>query len=160
VGRSLERAGRLKGQKCGSLAAIYATLGCSAASCLNSCGEIKLTLNNTAAKRPPTSVAAFCKYLRARQNATRQFDRCEVSFNSRRRVAESKLGKQVRRIHSDQRLRPFAYVKSYNLKSDLCQQAYDFDTLYHLQNSLLARNVTVCSSESLPWWRIQQYDLC
>jgi hypothetical protein len=46
-------------------------------------------------QRPPTSVATFCEHL-CQQNAARQFGRSEVSFNSRRRVAESKLGKQVR----------------------------------------------------------------
>jgi hypothetical protein len=46
-------------------------------------------------QRPPTSVATFCEHL-CQQNAARQFNRSEVSFNSRRRVAESKLGKQVR----------------------------------------------------------------
>ena len=96
VSRSSERAGSYpKDKKCGSLAVIYATLGCSAGSCLDSCGEIKLTLNNTGAKRPPTSVATFCEHL-CQQNAARQFGRSEVSFNSRRQVAESKLGKQVR----------------------------------------------------------------
>ena len=109
-----------KDKKCGSLAAIYATLGCSAASCLEFLRRNKTHPQQHRCQRPPTSVATFCEHL-CQQNAARQFNRSEVSFNSRRRVAESKLGKQVRRIHSDQRLRPLRLRQSYNRKSDLCQ---------------------------------------
>lgn len=135
--RSPERAGRLKGQKCGSLAVIYATLGCSAASCSNSCGEIKLTLNNTAARDPPTSVATFFEHLRAgRTLLDSSIDaRCLLIHGDE--WLEASLESKFAAFTLDQGCDPLRLRQSYNLKSDLCQQAYDFDTLYHLQNSFL-----------------------
>lgn len=51
---------------------------------------------------------------------------------------KASLESKFARIHSDRGCDPLRLRQSYNLKSDLCQQAYDFDTLYHLQNSFLA----------------------
>src|SRR2546421_11334263 len=82
-----------KGQKrCGSLAVIYATLSGFLPKFLR---RNKTNPQQHRCRRPPTLVATFCEHL-CQQNAARQFGRSEVSFNSRRRVVESKLGKQVR----------------------------------------------------------------
>ena len=93
-------------KECGSLAVIYATLGCSAGSCLNSCGEIKTNPQQHRCHRPPTSVATFCEHL-CQQNVARQFGRSEVSFNSRRPVAKSKAWKaKFARIYSPKAATP------------------------------------------------------
>ena len=66
VSKSSERAGSPQGQKCGSLAAITLRSTAQRLLALNSCGEIKLTLNKHRCPRdPPISVATFCEHLRA-----------------------------------------------------------------------------------------------
>jgi hypothetical protein len=94
--KGAERAGSApKDEKCGSLASNLRYARLLSGFLPGFLRRNKTNPQQHRCQRPPTSVATFCEHL-CQQNAARQFNRSEVSFNSRRRVAESKLGKQVR----------------------------------------------------------------